>query len=119
MEEVHLAFFDLDGGDSGAEVLSGQGYKGYITDAETTLAADTLPSGRTQFKGTESVPNPDSPGVASEAQRKASVMFFVKDSSSMTINFGYEGNNPPYTKAGENALLLFSGSSVLVDRCGS
>jgi len=119
IEEYHMAFFDMDKSGDGAEVLSGQGYKGYVTDADTSLAASILGGGRTEFTGTQSVPNPTSPGVATEAQRKASVMFFFKNSSSFIVNFGYRGSQGTYTKDGEFALLLFSGSSVLVDRCSA
>jgi hypothetical protein len=122
LEEVHLAFFDLDGNTadgSEGEFLSGKGYKGYITDADTSLVASTLPGGGTEFAGSKSVANPSSPGVATDAQRKASVMFFMKDTSSLQVNFGWRGPNAEYTGAGQNALLMFSGSSVLVDRCAA
>lgn len=117
LSEVHMAFFDMDGQAAWQEYVSGEGYKGYITDVATTLSASTLASGRTQFEGTVSVENPTSPGVASEAQRKASVMFFFKDTSTFKITFGHKGNKAPYTRPGEFATLFFSGSSVLVDRC--
>jgi len=118
LPEVHMAFFDLDGQAAWQEYISGEGYKGYITDVATTLSASTLSTGRTQFEGTVSVENPTSPGVASDAQRKASVMFFFKETSTFTVTLGHKGNAAPYTKPGEYAQFFFSGSSVLVDRCG-
>lgn len=118
LEEFHMAMFDLDKAGDGAEFVAGKGYKGYVTDAETSLSASTLPDGRTKFTGTASVPNPTEPGQASDAQRKASVMFFVKNSSELIVTFGFEGPGT-YDQPGQNALLLFSGSSVLVDRCAA
>jgi len=117
LEEFHLAFFDLDKTTSGAEFVSGEGYKGYVTDTDTTLAASTLASGRTKFSGTALVPNPTAPGTASDAQRKASVMFFFKEASEFQATFGFEGAGP-FT-ASQNAQLFFAGNSVLVDRCGA
>lgn len=117
LEEFHLAFFDLDKTNSGAEFVSGEGYKGYVTDTDTTLAASTLASGRTKFSGTASVPNPTAPGTASDAQRKASVMFFFKETSEFQATFGFEGAGP-FT-ASQYAQLFFAGNSVLVDRCGA
>jgi len=118
LEEFHMAFFDVDKSGSGAEFVQGNGYKGYITDVDTTLSAITLPDGRTKFTGTASVPNPTAPGTATAAQRKASVMFFFKDVSEFGATFGFEGPGP-YNDPGQNALLLFSGSSVLSDRCAA
>jgi len=118
ISEAHMAFFDLDGQAAWQEYLSGEGYKGYITDIAPTLSANMLSSGRTQFEGTVSVANPTEPGVATDAQRKASVMFFFKDTSTFTVTFGHKGNAAPYTSPGQFATFFFSGSSVLVDRCG-
>ena len=64
--------------------------------------------------GTETVEDPTAPGTASSAQRKASVMFFLKDVSEFGVTFGQEGG----TSSGTSK-LLFSGSSVLVDRCAA
>lgn len=117
LDEVHMAFFDLDSADAGAEIVQGKGYNGYVTDLDTSLTA-SLSDGRTKFAGTQSVPNPTSPGVATDAQRKASVMFFFKQKSEFEIKFGFEPLGT-FTAAGQQALLLFSGSSVLTSRCAA
>jgi len=114
LDEFHMAFFDIDKAGDGAEFIQGSGYKGYITDTDTSLSTSTLPSGRTKFVGTETVDDPTAPGTASSAQRKASVMFFFKDVSEFGATFGQEGG----TSSGTSK-LLFSGSSVLVDRCAA
>lgn len=118
IEEIHMAFFDLDKSGDGAEFVQGNGYKGYITDVDSTLSGSTLPDGRTKFTGTASVPNPTAPGTATAEQRKASVMFFFENVSEFVTTFGFEGPGP-YNDPGQNALLLFSGTSVLNDRCAA
>jgi len=116
LSEVHMAFFDLDGGmAAGSEVLSGKGYKGYVTDLDTTLLV-SREGGQTKFTGTSGVPNPTTPGVATDAQRKATIMFFYENVSEFEINFGFEPLGS-FSGAGQQALMLFSGSSVLMDRC--
>ena len=117
LEEFHLAFFDIDKETTGTEFVSSQGYKGYITDIDTSLSASTLPSGRTKFSGTLSNTNPTSAAEASDTVRKASVMFFFENTSEFEATFGFEENRPH--SAAENCALFFSGVSVLVDRCAA
>lgn len=113
LEEFHITFVDIEKGSTGAEFVNARGYKGYVTDPDTSLTASSLASGGTKFTGTASVPPPTSPGLASDAQRKSSVMFFFKGVSEFEATFGYEGG-----PATEVAQMFFTGDSVLSDQCG-
>jgi len=115
LPEVHMATFDLDGGDlngDNLESVSSLGYYGYVTDANPSVLASLYPDGRTKFTSAGgSVDNPSDPQALTDEQRRNSVMYFYKDVSSFEINFGIAGGDK-----GRN--LFFSFESSLDDRCG-
>jgi hypothetical protein len=118
-EEVHMATYDLDGGGAqggGLEHVSSMGYTGYVTDPNPNLLATLYDDGhtelRTQFQsiGTSHA-NPSDPDTLTADQRRNAVMFFYKNVSSFTVNFGITGGDSGRT-------LFFSFLCALNDRCG-
>jgi len=114
LPEVFFAVFDVDGsGDlKTKQTLSGKGYKGYVTDADTELVASKSDDGFTKFTATQGdVVNPADPMTATKKQRQSMVMYFFEGVSSFEFTFGLIGNGARN--------FNFAGKSALMVRCGN
>jgi hypothetical protein len=111
----NLGFHCICKGPDAAEFVSSTGYKGYVVDASTSLTASPSTDGRTKFSGSVPVPNPTSSASITDAQRKASVMFYYRNVSEFVVTFGSE----PTGTFPDNAIasVMFSTDTDLEDRC--
>jgi len=96
------------------EFVSSTNYKGYLVDGSTSLTASRTSDKRTQFSGSVSVPSPTSSTSMTDAQMKASVMFYYKNVSEFVVTFGSGiGTFDESSKAS----LMFSSDTTLETRC--
>lgn len=113
-----FALFDVDAmlGVRARQTASGKGYKGYVTDVNTDLAASKGADGSTKFTATkDDVPNPTDPMSATQAQRGSMVMYFYESMSSFEFTLGCEADAGVTTA---EKWFNFAGVSALMDRCG-
>lgn len=119
LKEIHMATFDLDGSHKwGLEAVSSKGYHGYVTDRNPNIEASLFPDGRVKFTGdaTGAITNPVDPNTLTRQQRRNSVMYFYKNTSSFELSFSAI-HSEPFTDVG-GRMIFFAFESALDDRCG-